>query len=59
MQFSAKELVAFRRPVGNSMFGIYDPFGVRLINKFRLGFRLLREHQFRHNFADTAKPLCS
>ena len=59
MQFSAKELLAFIRPVGNSMYGIYDLFGVTLINKFQLDFRHLREHKFMHNFASTVNPLCS
>ena len=54
-----KKLLAFIRPVGNCMYGIYDPFGVKLINRFRLGFSPLREHKFRHNFADTLNPLCS
>ena len=54
-----KKLLAFIRPVGNSMYGIYDPFGVKLINRLRLGFSHLREHKFRHNFADTVNPLCS
>ena len=36
-----KKLLAFIRPVGNSIYGIYDPFGVRLINKLRLGFNHL------------------
>ena len=58
MQFSAKELLAFIRPVGNSMYGIYDPLGVKLIiNRSRLGLSHLREYKFRHNFADTANPL--
>ena len=45
IQFSAKKLLAFIRPVGNSMYGIYDPFEVKLINK--------------HNFSDYMNPLCS
>ena len=53
-----KKLLAFIRPVGNSMYGIYEPFGVKLINRLRLGFSHLREHKFRHNFADTVNPLC-
>ena len=40
------------------MYGIYDPFGVKLINRLRLGFRDLREQKFRHNFADTVNSLC-
>ena len=30
-----------------------------LLNRLRLGFSHLREHKFRHNFADTLNPLCS
>ena len=41
------------------MYGIYDPFGVRLINRLCLGFSHLRKHKFRHNFTDTVNPLCS
>ena len=41
------------------MYGIYDPFGVRLINRLRLGFSHLREHEFRDSFVDTVNPLCS
>ena len=51
--------MAFTRPVGNSIYGIYNLFGVRLINKLHLGFSHLREHKFRHNFVDTVNPLCS
>ena len=45
-----KKLLAFIRPVRNSVYGIYDPFGVKLINRLRLGFSHLREHKFRDNF---------
>ena len=41
------------------MYGIYDPSEVKLINKLRLGFTHLREHKFRHNFADAVNPLCA
>ena len=54
-----KKLLAFIRPLGNDTYGIYDPLGVRLLNRLRLGFKHLREHKFRHNFADTLNPLCS
>ena len=54
-----KKLLTFIRPVGNSMYRIYDRFGVKSINRLRLGFSHLREHKFRHNFADTVNPLCS
>ena len=54
-----KKLLAFIRPVGNSIYDIYGPFEVRLINRLRLGISHLREHKFRHNFADTVNPSCS
>ena len=43
-----KKRLAFIRPVGNSMYGIYDPFGFKLINRLRLDFSHLREHKFRY-----------
>ena len=52
-----KILLTFIRPPGNDTYGIYDPLGVRLLNRLRLGFSHLREHNFRHNFVDN--PLCS
>ena len=54
-----KKLLFFIRPLGNDAYGIYDPLGIRLLNRLRLGFSYLREHKFRHNFADTLNPLCS
>ena len=40
-------------------YGIYDPLGIRLLNRLHLSFSHLRKHKFRHNFADTLNPLCS
>ena len=54
-----KKFLTFIRTLGNDTYGIYDPLGVRLLNRLRLGFSHLREHKFRHNFADTLNPLCS
>ena len=54
-----KKLLAFIRPLENDTCGIYDPLGIRLLNRLRLGFSHLREHKFRHNFADTLNLLCS
>ena len=54
-----KKLLAFIGPVGNSMYGIDEPFGVKLINRLQLGLSHLQEHKFRHNFADTVNSLCS
>ena len=54
-----KKFLAFIRPPGNDTYGNYDPLGVRLLNKLGLGFSHLKEHKFRHIFADTLNPLCS
>ena len=54
-----KKSLPFTRPLENDTYVIYDTLGVRLLNRFRLGFNHLREHKFRHNFADALNPLCS
>ena len=54
-----EKLLTFMRPLENYTYGIYDPLGVRLLNRLRLGFSHLREHKFRHNFTNTLNPLCS
>ena len=40
-------------------FSIYDPFGIKLLNRLRLDLSHLNEHKFSHNFADTLSPLWS
>ena len=52
-------MLNFIRPSEKSIFNIYDPQGSKLLNRLRLGFSHLREHKFRHNFADTVNPLYS
>ena len=52
-------LLNFIRPTGNSTYKIYDPLGIKLLTRLRLGFSHLSEHKFRHNFADSLNPLCS
>ena len=54
-----KMLLNFIRPVGNSTYKMYDPLGIKLLTRLRLGFSHLSEHKFRHNFADSLNPLCS
>lgn len=39
-----KKILALIRPIGNGIYSIYNPVGVRLINWLRLGFSHLREH---------------
>ena len=54
-----KKILTFIRPPENDTYGIYDPLGVRFLNRLSLGFSHLKEHKFRHNFTDTLNPLCS
>ena len=54
-----KNLLPFIRPIEDSIYSIYDPLGIKLVHRLRLGLSHLREHKFRHNFADTMNPLCS
>ena len=50
-------LYAFKRPIGNSLFGIGDRFGVRLLTQIRVEFSDLRDHRYNHNFNCTS-PIC-
>ena len=54
-----KNLLAFIKPIENSIYSIYDPLGTNFLHRLRLGFSHLREHKPRHNFVDTVNPLCS
>ena len=53
-----KALLASVKKDGNSLFGIHDPTGVKLLNRLRLNCSHLNEHKFRHGFRDTLNPLC-
>ena len=52
-------ILDFFRPSANSIFGVTDNNGVVLLNRLRVDFSHLREHKFRHNFADTVDPFCN
>ena len=54
-----KTFLTFIRPPENDKYRIYDPLGVRLLKRLRLGFSRFRKHKFRHNFADTLNQLYS
>ena len=41
-----KRLLAFVRPVENSVFNIYEPNGLKLLTRLRLGLSHLSEHRF-------------
>ena len=52
-------ILKFLRPEANSVFNVADSKGVVFLNRLRVGFSHLREHKFRHNFADTFDPICN
>ena len=52
-----RKLLAMIRPIKNSVYGINDIVGVRLLSKLRLQFSRPNEHRFRHNF-DCLDPVC-
>ena len=54
-----KSKLPFIRPVQNNIFNIFDPQGLKLLTRLRLGFSHLNEHRFRHNFKECVNPVCS
>ena len=47
------------RPIGNSIFDIFDNEGIKLLTRLRLGLSHLNKHKFNHGFLDTVNPMCS
>ena len=61
---NAKSINIFKKTVinekqENSLFNVYDPFGVKLVTRLRLHFSHLNEHKFRHGFSETINPMCA
>ena len=52
-------LLSFIRPNQSNIYNIFNPTGLKLLTRLRLGLRHLNEHKFRHNFQDCLNPLCS
>ena len=52
-------LLSLIRAVQNSVFNIFNPKGLILQTRLRLGFSHLNEHRFRHNFENYINSLCS
>ena len=52
-------LSSFIRSSQSNIYNIFDPIGLKLLTRFRLGLSHLNEHKFRHNFQDCLNPLCS
>ena len=38
---------------------MYDLLGETILTRLRLKFSYLKEHKFRHDFADTINPMCA
>ena len=61
---NAKSLNIFKKMIVSenkekSIFSIYDPLGVKLITRLRLGLSHLNEHKFRHCFNDGVNAICA
>ena len=52
------KLLSLIRPVQKKVFNIFDPQGLKLLTRLRLGFSHLNEHRFRHNIENCVNPLC-
>ena len=52
-----KTPITIIRTKGNSVFGVSDIYGIKLLTRLRLNFSHLNEHKFRHNFNDTINPM--
>ena len=48
----------FIRPSLNSIFTIYNPYGIKLLTKLHLGLSHLNERTLKHGFNDTINPIC-
>ena len=53
-----KHINTFFRPKTKNIFGIHDPSGLRYLIQLRVSLSPLRNHKFRHNFADTPSEIC-
>ena len=51
-------LLSLIRPFQSNVYNIFDPIGLKLLTRLRLGFSHLNEHKFRHDFQDYLNPLC-
>ena len=52
------KLLSLIRPIQSNVYNIFDPPGLKLLTRLRLGFSHLNEHKFRHNFQECLNPLC-
>ena len=40
------------------MFDIYNPYGIKLLTRLRLGLSHLNKQKFKHDFNDKINPIC-
>ena len=52
-------LLPFIRPKPMPVYNLFDPVGLKFLTCLRVGFSHLKEHKYRHNFADTLIPFCN
>ena len=52
-------LLSFIRPNQSNIFNNFDPIGLKLLTRLRLGLNHLSEHKFRHNFQGCLNHSCS
>ena len=48
-----KNILTFIRLGPNKVFNIYNPYGLKLLTRLRLGLSHLRGYKFNHNFSDS------
>ena len=53
-----KNISKFIRLGHNKVFNIYNPNGLKLLTRLRLGISHLRDHKFNHNFSDCLDEFC-
>ena len=54
-----KTLMKVIKTKENSVFGVSDIYGIKLLTRLRLDFSHLNKHKFRHNFNGTINPMCN
>ena len=52
------KLLSLIRPPQSNVYNIFNPIGLKLLTRLRLGFSHLNEHKVRHGFQDCLNPLC-
>ena len=53
-----KELLEFTKPSPTNVFGICNPYDVKLLTRLRLSLSHLMKYEFMHSFNETINPIC-